>query len=220
MTSRSVPLNLTLTMVVTGLIALWGLDQKVFWLGAVFKTLTTLLLFAVLGAVDTVMRRKVAAGLAFSLIGDVALLSSAPLFFKVGLAAFLVTHLFYIFALRPVTVRSGWPILAAVLGVAASVGTVVLAYPRASAAGVAIPVAAYAAVLTGTLVTASATIGGPLRKPKWAAVGALLFYLADTSIAIKSFVPSIVLPHPVLFTTGMYWVGQYLIVAAVRAGVE
>jgi uncharacterized membrane protein YhhN len=220
MKSRSVPLLLTLAMVATGLAALWGLDQNVFWLGAVFKTLTTLLLFLVLGLIDSPMRRKVCVGLAFSLIGDLALLSSEPLWFKVGLGSFLVTHVCYILALRPVTVRSIRPVLTAVLGIAATVCTILLAYPRASAGGVAIPVAVYAGVLTVTLVTASATVGGPLRKAPWAAAGALLFYLADTAIAIKSFVPTIVLPHPVLFTTGLYWVGQYLIVAAVRIGVK
>jgi hypothetical protein len=51
-------------------------------------------------------------------------------------------------------------------------------------------------------------------------LGALLFYIADTSIAIKVFVPAIALPHPALFTTGLYWVGQYFIVAAVRAGLK
>lgn len=220
MKSRSVPPVLTISMVVTGLIALWSLDQRVFWVGAVSKTLTTLLLFFVLGSLDTPMRRRVAVGLVFSVIGDVALLFDEPVWFKVGLGAFLVTHLCYILALRPVTVSSMRPVVTAVLGLAATACTVVLAYPRVAAGGVAIPVAVYAGVLTVTLVTASATVGGPLRKATWAALGALFFYVADTSIAIKVFVPTIVLPHPVLFTTGLYWVGQYLIVAAVRAGVK
>lgn len=220
MTSRSVPRHLIVTLVTTGSIALWSLDQKVFWVGAALKTLTTLLLFPVLGSVDTPMRRKVAFGLVFSVIGDVALLIDAPLAFKVGLGAFLITHVAYISALHSVTVRGVRPVVTAVLGLAASVCTVVLAYPRAAAGGVAIPVAVYAGVLTTTLVVASATVGGPLRQANWAALGALLFYIADTSIAIKVFVPTIVLPHPVLFTTGLYWVGQYLIVAAVRAGVK
>jgi uncharacterized membrane protein YhhN len=130
MTSRSVPRALTLTMVVTGLIALWGLDQKVFWVGAIFKTVTTLALFAVLGTIDSPMRRKVALGLVFSVIGDVALLIDRPVWFKVGLGAFLITHVFYILALRPVTVPSIRPVVTAVLGAAATVGTVVLSYPR------------------------------------------------------------------------------------------
>lgn len=220
MASRLVPTALTLTMAVTGLVALWGLDQKVFWVGAVFKTLTTLFLFLVLGRTDSAMRRKVALGLVFSVIGDLALLSQEPLWFKVGLGAFLVTHLLYIAALRPVAVWGKRPMLTAVLGVVATATTVALAYPRAAAGGVAIPVAVYASVLTVTMVTASATIGGRLIQARRAALGALLFYLADTSIAIKVFVPDVTLPHPVLFTTGLYWIGQYLIVAAVRAGVR
>lgn len=207
-------------MLVTGIVALWGLDQRVFWVGAVFKPVTTLWLFPILGRLRTAMHRKVAVGLVFSLLGDGALLRVEPLWFKVGLGAFLVTHLCYIAALWPVTVRGLRPVVTAFLATVATLCVLVLAYPRAAAAGVAFPVTIYAIVLSGTLVTASATAGGPMRKSEWAALGALLFYLADVSIAVKTFVPSLVLPHPALFTTGLYWIGQYLIVAAVRAGTK
>jgi len=220
MKDRAVPRVLTWSMLVTGAIALWGLDQRVFGVGAVFKVVTTLCLFPILGPLRTAMHRKVAVGLVFSVLGDAALLRSEPLWFKVGLGAFLVTHLCYIAALQPVAVRGLRPIVTACLVMVATLCTLVLAYPRASAAGVALPVAVYASVLSATLVTASATAGGPMSKPGWVALGALLFYLADMSIAIKTFVPSFALPHPVLFTTGLYWIGQYLIVAAVRAGLK
>lgn len=216
----SVPRSLTGVMAVSGLVALWGLDQAIFWVGAPFKVLTTLLLFGVLGAVDVPLRRKVALGLVFSVIGDIALLGKGGLWFQLGLAAFLVTHLLYVAAFFPFTVRSLRPWVTAILGLCASATTVSLAYPVASKAGVAVPVAIYAAVLTATLVTANATVGGPLVRSRWAALGALLFYIADTSIAVKSFVPTIVIPHPVLLTTGLYWVGQYLLVATARAGTD
>jgi uncharacterized membrane protein YhhN len=217
---RSVPPLLTGAMIASGSTALWGLDQEVFWLAAIFKPLTTLLLFLVLGRVDTPLRRKLRWGLVFSLIGDVALLGKGAFWFPLGLAAFLVTHLCYIAAFFPVTVRSWRVGVTAVLGAAGAGVTLVLAYPGAALAGVGVAVGVYSFVLTGMLVTVSGTVGGPLRRAPLAALGALLFYIADVSIAFNVFVPSISLPHPVLFTTGLYWIGQYNIMKAARAGVR
>lgn len=218
MSTRRVPKLLPRLMVASGAIALWGLDQDVLVVGAVFKTVTTALLFWVLGSPQSALQRKVRLGLVFSLIGDIALLGRQGIWFQVGLAAFLVTHLCYTSGLWPYARRGLRPIVTAVLGVLASAATVTLAYPVASQKGVAIPVAVYSAVITATLVLANASVGGRLRRASGIALGALLFYIADTSIAINVFIPTITLPHPVLFTTGLYWVAQYLIVSGVRAG--
>lgn len=217
---RSVPPLLTAAIIVTGLIALWGLDQGVFWLGAVFKPLTTLTLFLVLGRADIPLRRKLRWGLMFALIGDIALLGDGGPWFTLGLAAFLVTHLFYIAAFYPLMVRSSRLAVTAGLGTLGSAVTLVFAYPGAALAGVGAAVVVYSIVLTVMLVTVQATVGGRLRKAPLAALGALLFYLADVSIALREFVPWISLPHPVLFTTGLYWVAQYNIMVAARAGLR
>lgn len=217
MSTRSEP-KLPWLMLVTGAIALWGLDQNVFIVGAVFKTVTSALLFLVLGHPQSKLQRKVRLGLVFALIGDVALLGKQGIWFQMGLAAFLVTHLCYIAALWPYAKLGVRPIVTGVLAAAASAITVTLAYPVASQKGVAIPVAIYSAVLSGTVVLANASIGSKLRRASGIAAGALLFYIADTSIAVNVFIPTVVLLHPVLFTTGLYWIGQYLIVAGVRAG--
>lgn len=217
MSTRPVP-QLSWLMLVTGAIALWGLDQNVFVVGAVFKTLTSALLFVVLGRPQSRLQRKVRLGLVFALIGDVALLGKEGLWFQLGLGAFLVTHLCYIAGFLPYAKIGLRPIVTGVLAVVAALTTFTLAYPVASEKGVAIPVAIYSAVLSGTVVFTNATIGGKLRHAFRIALGALFFYVADTSIAVKVFIPTIVLPHPVLFTTGLYWVGQYLIVAGVRGG--
>ncbi len=191
-------------MVAAGAAAVWAMDQKVAWAAATFKPLTTVLLFAVVGARDSSLRRRVALGLVFSLIGDVALLGQDGVWFQVGLGAFLVTHICYIVAFLPFWAFQWHTAVVAAVGVLASATTVVLAYPEALKVGVAIPVVVYAAAITGTLVTCSAAIGGRLTLAKTAAFGAALFYAADTCIAVNVFVPWLTLPHPAVFTTGVY----------------
>lgn len=215
---RSVPPLITASVIVSGALGLWGLDQQMIWVGATFKPLTTLLLFLVLGKADTPLRRRLRWGLAFSVLGDIALLVRGPLAFQCGLAAFLVTHLFYIGACRSFAVASSRAWMGVVFGVAVGAGVVFLADPQASVQGVAGPMILYSMVLTTMMVTLNATAGGPLRNGAAAASGAVLFYLADVSIALNVFVPWVSIPHPVLFTTGLYWVGQYKIMQAGRAG--
>lgn len=205
-------------MLVSGAVAVWAMDQKVGWVAATFKPLTTVLLFKVVGRRDTSLRRRVTLGLVFSLIGDIALLGQGGVWFQLGLGAFLVTHVCYIVAFLPYSSFQWRAALVAMLGTCASATTVVLAYAEAAKAGVVIPVAVYAAAITGTLVTCTGAIGGPLTHAKTAALGAALFYAADTCIALNVFVPWLSLPHPAVFTTGVYWVGQYCIALAARGG--
>lgn len=207
-------------MFVTGGLAVWAMDQRIFWAAATFKPLTTGLLFAVLGKINSPLRRKVACGLVFSLLGDVALLGQRGVWFQLGLGAFLITHVCYILGFRPYCVWQSRSVPTAAFAILASIGTCVLAYPEAAKAGVDVAVAIYAAAITGTLVVTHATVGGELVKAKTAALGALLFYVADTCIAVEVFVPSLTLPSPAVFTTGLYWFGQYAIVVAARTGAE
>lgn len=217
---RSVPPLLTASIVVSGALGLWGLDRQMTSVGATFKPLTTLLLFLVLGKADIPLRRKLRWGLAFCVLGDIALLGKSPVAFQCGLAAFLVTHLFYIAAFRSFAVASSRAWMSVVFGVTVGGAVVYLAFPQASARGVAGPVVVYSVILTAMMVTLSAAARGPLRNGTAAAVGAVLFYLADVSIALEVFVPWLRIPHPVLFTTGLYWIGQYEIMKAGRAGVK
>jgi alkenylglycerophosphocholine hydrolase len=215
---RGVPPALALSVVMSGVVGLWGTTSEVFWVAVVFTPLTTALLFAVLGRPNSPLRRKLALGLVFSLVGDVALLGKEGIWFQAGLAAFLVTHVCYVAALFPYTVRRWRTAAIAVLATSASVGTVVWAYPQAEIAGVGLALVVYAAALTATVVVASATLGGALTKAVHAAVGATLFYLADACLALEAFVPSVALPWAPLFTTGVYWIGQYNIAVAGRWG--
>lgn len=211
---------LTVAFYGSAVLGLVGLDQGIFWLGAVFKTLTTLLLFPVLGVPNTPLRKKLFVGLAFSLIGDVALLFDGGTPFMLGLGAFFITHIAYILAFFSVAVKSQRPVIVFCLGLAASTVTVWLSFPVASTQGIAIPVAVYALALTVMLTSAHATVGGRLLAAERAAWGALLFYVADSSLALNAFVPTVHIPHPFLLTTGVYWLGQFWIAFAGRAGLS
>lgn len=203
---------------VSGVVAVWALDQGVFWLAATLKPLTTLLLFAVIGQLNTTLRRTTALGLAFSLLGDVALLGRTGIWFQAGLGAFLITHVCYVRAFWPFARRRPRLVLVASLAIAGAIATVVVAGPEAAKTGVRVPVAVYAAALSTMFVVCNATLGGPLREAKSAALGAALFYFADLCIAVNVFVPWFDLPHPAVFTTGVYWIGQYHIAFAARVG--
>jgi len=49
-------------------------------------------------------------------------------------------------------------------------------------------------------------VGGPLLMAPFAAVGAILFYVSDSSLAINKFRRPI--PHVALLAFGVYWLGQ------------
>ena len=95
-----------LAMWVTSTLAIVGAEKRIRWLEVVFKPLTTLLLFAVIGRPQTSFAGFVTAGVALSVVGDVALLWDSNRAFIVGLAAFLLGHVAYVIAFLGVAVWS------------------------------------------------------------------------------------------------------------------
>jgi alkenylglycerophosphocholine/alkenylglycerophosphoethanolamine hydrolase len=191
-------------MWVTSTLAILGAERRVRWLEVVFKPVTTLLLFAVIGVPTTTFARLVTAGVALSLVGDVALLWDTDKAFMVGLGAFLLAHIAYVIAFLGVAV---WSPHVAVVAVVVSVSSIILL--RATwkgAAGMHGPTIAYGVVITTMVVSASATLGGPLALAPFAAVGAVLFYVSDSSLAINKFRRPV--PHIPLLAFGVYWLGQ------------
>jgi uncharacterized membrane protein YhhN len=90
--------TLIIAVLVSGALAIVGAERKLRWLEVVFKPLTTILLFGIVGWPQTTFARLVAAGIAFSVLGDVALLSSSKTAFLIGLGTFLLAHLAYVIA--------------------------------------------------------------------------------------------------------------------------
>jgi uncharacterized membrane protein YhhN len=217
------------------------MDYKLLALTVVFKPLTTILLFFMIGRADTRVRKAIFAGTVFSLIGDTTLIFSeettvldlasrlglhtvhakavAQVFLATGVFGFLLTHVCYVVGFSKVAVLSWRPFVAALLAASASTTTILAVRPNASA--FVLPISIYATGLTAMVVTAWATTGGPLVFARYAAVGAIGFYIGDTSIVLNKFyfVPD-GLPHACLLTTGVYWVGQLGIVTAARGGTQ
>ena len=133
-----------------------------------------------------------------------ALLGSGNRAFIIGLAAFLLGHVAYVVAFI-----NGHRARVAALRRRLIAGTATVTVMRAiwpGAAGMHVPVLAYATVITTMVVTAWCTIGGPLPHAIYAAVGATLFYLSDMSLSLDRFWKPI--PRGALLTMGVYWLGQ------------
>ena len=65
------------------------------------------------------------------------------------------------------------------------------------------------------LFRSAATLGGPLPLAPFAAVGSVLFYISDSSLALNLFRKPI--PHVAFLAIGVYWIGQLGIAIAASA---
>jgi uncharacterized membrane protein YhhN len=155
--------------------------------------------------------------LVFSCAGDTLLLFQQDArFFIFGLVAFLIGHLFYVFAYRQHQhgvetdalgnvrkLRMAFPVLLA------GIGLVVVLYPVLG--GMRVPVIVYAAVIQVMVITAIFR-WGRTNNPSFlmVLVGALLFMISDSMIAINKFYAP--------FNQAGFWImltylsGQFLIV--------
>src|SRR5262245_25437699 len=132
MYNRSVRLPI-LAMWVTSTLAILGAEKRVRWLEVVFKPLTTLLLFAVVGRPESTFARLICAGMAMSLIGDIALLREGKRAFLIGLTVFLLAHVAYVMAFLGAAVWS--PHVAIVAAVVAVTSVLMLRAIWKGAAG-------------------------------------------------------------------------------------
>lgn len=144
-----------------------------------------------------------AAAFLFSSLGDYFLaLADEERNFPRGLGSFLVAHIFYLIVLLPLAVVPQGPYLAgAATLLAFVVVTLALLWPRLGA--LRLPVLLYMAVITAMALAAFSV---PLP---WLGIGALLFVLSDTVIAMAKFVWAVPLRGPIVWTT--YYSGQALI---------
>jgi alkenylglycerophosphocholine/alkenylglycerophosphoethanolamine hydrolase len=201
-----------LAVIVAGALAIAGSELGKRKLTLVFKPLATLLLLGVVGWPHTSFARLTVAGILFSLIGDVALLSESDTAFQLGLVAFLTAHVIYIVANVGVAAWSGWTAGVAVVVALATV--VLLRFVRPSAIVIRIATIIYGVAISAMVITAWATVGGPLVWAPLAAVGAVLFYVSDASLALNRFHRPI--PHVAYLAMGVYWLGQLGIALAAR----
>jgi uncharacterized membrane protein YhhN len=198
---------------VTSTLAILGAEKRVPWLVAVFKPLTTLLFFAVIGTPQSTFARWVTAGIALSVIGDIALLSDSNRAFMVGLVAFLLAHVAYVIGFLGIAVWSPHVAIVAIVIVLSSI--LLLRATWKGSVGMHPATIAYAAVISTMVVAAWATVGGPLLMAPYAAVGAVLFYISDSSLALNRFRKPV--PHIAFWAMGVYWLGQLGIAIAASA---
>jgi uncharacterized membrane protein YhhN len=175
-------------------------------------------------------------GIVFSLGGDVALLSPSKSAFLAGLALFLVAHVAYIVGFVLIfwagisiggAVESPWLVpVAGTAFVMVIVTVLLLRRLWSGSAGLRAPVVGYAIVLALMVVSAvaAASVGGNatgavtrnaiVAVSPLAALGAILFYVSDASLAIDRFAKA--LKHAPMMTLGLYWLGQLGIALAAR----
>lgn len=136
-------------------------------------------------------RRAVLGALVFSTVGDVLLMYSGELFFLLGLLFFLLAHLFYIGAFSSIksfktgflSEKSAWvlPFLAFPL-------LLLILLWSGIPAGMRVPVAAYAGVIT-VMALSVLNLKGQLESGIFTPMmaGAVLFLLSDSLIAVSKF---------------------------------
>jgi uncharacterized membrane protein YhhN len=168
--------------------------------------------FVILGANAWVRGDTVAtwlvAGLALCAIGDVLLLWKRT--FDAGLWTFLAGHVAYVAAFhaaKPVTEWALW--LLVPLGLAA-IGALVWLWPHLGDRR--LSVAAYIAVIS-IMVWGAVAVAAADRLPRMIALGALLFYLSDLTVARDRFVKPEFVNR--LLGLPLYYAGQILIALSV-----
>ena len=162
------------------------------------------------------VKKLILTGLIFSWLGDLFLLLDAgnPLFFILGLASFLLTHVCYIiyFLAKPdssISLLKKQPFII-LLVIAYGAGLFVFLLPHLGA--LKIPVLVYAAVICSMLLC-SVHVYGKVNEPsnKLYVAGALFFVLSDSLLAVNKFYVPIFLSHTWIMLT--YCIAQYFIVS-------
>ena len=155
------------------------------------------------------------AALLFSLMGDIFLMFRGELYFMLGLGSFLLTQLSYVgvFSQKSIAgseknllIRKPW------LGIPVLIfGAALLWMVLPQAGSMAIPVIFYAiAIMTMVLMALNRWKGVPMDSFAYVFLGALLFMLSDSMIAISRFAADI-LPLP----GAQYWIMVTLYCCAV-----
>ena len=199
-------------VIVVGALAILSAERRIVWLHAITKPLATALVFLVVGWPQGRLAGWIDAGIALSIIGDVALLDQSDRAFIIGLAAFLLAHVSYVIAFVTAAAWAPWLALVILFTGATTFSILRAIWPKT--AGMHAPVVAYGLAITAMVVSAFATVPGALPNAPYAAGGALLFYVSDASLALNRFRRPI--PHAPFLTLGLYWLGQIGIALAAR----
>lgn len=179
-------------LILTGNIA--GMYMNNPWLEKVTKPLLMIVMIiyfvSSVNSISSALKKWIIAALAFSWLGDVLLMfqQEQPIFFLLGLSAFLIAHIFYIlfFHLARVNeqVKSRWWLVAIVVVYYAILMAVL--YPKLGDMKVPVPV--YGIVISFMLLLATHMLFIKNSKAgQLMMAGAVLFILSDSVLAINKF---------------------------------
>lgn len=210
---RDVPIMLAAVAAIVGA----SLDGDGRWLHYIAKPLATLLIAAIVWRASSAppgYRRAILLGMAFSCLGDIALMLPFDAFVP-GLIAFLLAHVCYIVAFRAgVGAGRGLLLAAALLALFAGINLAGL-WPLLPAE-LRIPVVVYVVVLavmaTLALARAWSSKAASSLAPasaRWAAIGAVFFVISDSVLAWDRFGGG--LPAASLCVLSTYYAAQYCI---------
>lgn len=169
---------------------------------------------------DKKQRNRVLLGVFFSLLGDVFLMFSGG--FILGLAVFLTAHIFYISAFYLdndgfiTQKKDRWAAVAGILAYGVVFLSIVL--PKVDSALV-LPVAAYGVtIMTMILMALNRWKSVNQKTFQWVLLGAILFVISDSILAINKFVQPFPMSGIAIMLT--YTAGQFFIVEGVLKGVK
>ena len=194
------------------------------WLHYIFKPATTLLVWwsvwRITAPQQPLYRRAVLVALLLSLCGDVFLMLPASVIglgFELGLASFLIAHLFFLRAFTRDAPLFGSR-LPLVLLLLVGVGNLLVLWPSIGKA-LQLPVVAYMVCLVCMSAQAvSRAISLGTSGGRLGAFGGIAFLVSDTTLAYNKFHAPI--PASALLVLGTYYAALYLIASSVEARPE
>ncbi|MYM68851.1 lysoplasmalogenase [Pseudoduganella sp. FT55W] len=209
---------MSLAILASALLAILGstLGGDAIWLHYIFKPLTTILVWAMVWRVTTVQplyRKAILAALLLSLCGDVFLMLPMRFGFELGLASFLIAHLFFLRAFTRDAPLFGKR-LPLILLLALSVANLLVLWPGVGP-GLQLPVLAYMLCLvamTAQAVSRALSLG--TVDGRLAACGGIAFLISDTTLAYNKFHAPV--PASTLLVLGSYYAALYLIALSVK----
>lgn len=182
-----------------------------------------LLIFLLIGyfysetkGISSGLKKWIFLALIFSWIGDVLLLFQArqEIFFLLGLSAFLLAHIFYSIFFHTVRIKEGIPSKVFTLVIVAVYYTALIVFLSPWLGNMKLPVRVYGVVISFMFMLAMHMLYLNNKKAGLSmVVGALLFVISDSVLAIDKFYQSFELAGPVVMLT--YGLAQWLITVGV-----
>jgi len=194
-------------------VKLAGLDQLEFWLKPLL--MPSLMVFYLLSKKSFgVFDYKILIALFFSTIGDVLLMPKPGMFIG-GILGFLMAHIFYISAFlseerEKINTIKSWKKSIFGLGIVVYLVLLVLLVPHLDSIVLKLAIVIYGTMLIILLASSLLRKPNNSKSSDYIVIGAFLFMLSDSMIAINKFL--IELPLSALLIMGTYTIAQGLIV--------